>query len=97
MNIDDKINQKEKERYTARISDYVADIIAINYSYFKNNHEMSFDMFYKQGFDAFSYTEEEKQKMYNLIEDSLQQRYGFIRINKGTNRPLKLKDLSEED
>ncbi len=97
MNIDDKINQEEKECYTARVSDYIADTIAINYSYFKNNHEMNFDMFYKQGFDVFRYTEAEKQKMYDLIEDSLQQRYGLIRINKGTNKPLKLKDLSEED
>ena len=96
LNIEDKINQEEKECYTLRIVDYIAETIAINYKYFKNNHKTSFDMFYKQGFDVFSYTEEEKQEMYDLIEDLLQQNYGLIRINKGFNKTLILKDLNEE-
>lgn len=97
MNIEDIINQEEKECYTSRISDYIADTMAINFRHFSNNHETSFNTFYKQGFDVFRYTEEEKQKMYDLIEDSLQHRYGLIRINKGYNKSLVLKDLNEEE
>ncbi len=97
MKIEDKINREGKKCYTSKTAEYIAEIIAINYKYFKNNHETSFDMFYKQGFDVFKYTEEEKQEMYDLIEDLLQQNYGLIRINKGFNKPLILKDLSEEE
>ena len=91
------INQEEKDCYATRISDYIADVIAINYKYYKNNHEISFDMFYKQGFDVPIYTDEEKQDIYNLIEDSLQQNYGLIRINKGYDNQLVLRDLNEEE
>lgn len=97
MNIDDKINEEEKECYATRISDYIADIIAIKFKYYKNNHKNTFDMFFKQGFDTFKYNSKEKNEMYDMIENSLQINYNLIRINKGFDKPLVLKDLNKEE
>lgn len=97
MNIDDKINEEAKECYATRISDYIADTIAINFKYYKNNHKNTFDMFFKQGFDTFKHNSKEKDAMYDIIENSLQRNYNLIRINKGFDKPLVLKDLNEEE
>ena len=93
----EEINQKEKESYMLRMSDYIADTIAINYGHYKNKIKTNFDSFFKQGFDGFNYNEVELQNFYDMIEDSLLQNYGLIRINDGYDKPLVIKDLKEEE
>ena len=97
MNNNDRINREEKDCYMKRMSDYISDTIAINYKYFKNSSKNSFKDFFKQSFDAFSYSEEELNTFYEMVEDSLQQNHSLIRINAGYDKPLVLKDLNEEE
>lgn len=97
MNINYKISSEQKSCYISRISDYIADTIFINFKYYKNNHENTFNMFFKQGFDTFKHNSKEKDKMYDMIENSLQRNYNLIRINEGFDKPLVLKDLNEEE
>lgn len=97
MNNDDRINREEKDCYMKRMSDYISDTIAINYKYFKNNSKNSFKDFFKQSSDTFNYSEEELNIFYDMVEDSLQQNYGLIRINADYDKPLVLKDLNEEE
>jgi hypothetical protein len=97
LKIEDKINREEKQCHTSRISEYIADTIAINFKYYKNNHNTTFDTFFKQGFDTFKHDCKEKNEMYDMIENSLQRNYNLIRINKGFDKPLVLKDLNEEE
>ncbi len=89
--------EDEKEAYISRTSDYISDIIAINYKFVNNNHKITFDMFFMQGMGEIRLSKEELQELYDLIERRLQEKYELIRINSGYNRPLVLKDLREEE
>ena len=92
-----KIEQEIKQFHKQWFAEYVAKVIAVEYKFNDNSHNLSYNQIYDSCFDKINYSEEEKEEIYQNVDDIFTHEYSLIFAHNNKDESIYLVDISESE
>ena len=89
------IEQEIRQYHKIWFAEYLARVISIYYKHNQNNNNISYNQVYDSCFDTFCYSDEEKNELYQNVDDFLTNKYNLFFAHNNRDDRLYLIDISE--
>lgn len=97
MKRQDRIEMLTRNYYKRLLADYIAYQIMLDHIYYGNDKADSYSACYNSSWDQINYNNEEQEEIFRMVDDILEQQYGYIQAHYDKNLPIYLVDISGKE